>query len=199
MSRLLLWRHGQTGWNAERRFQGQTDVDLNETGVQQAAKAAPRLAAREPKLIISSDLRRASRTAQALVDLTGLPLRLDPRLRERHFGPWQGLTATEIEERFPDDYLRWGTASPIANPAIEAVETMTERVVAALQDASDEAGEGGIAVVVTHGGSARVGVGGLLGWPQEIWHTLGVLGNCRITELWRSAERGWQLESHNAR
>jgi glucosyl-3-phosphoglycerate phosphatase len=199
MSRLLLWRHGQTTWNAERRFQGQTDVDLNETGVRQAAEAAPRLAAREPKLIISSDLRRAARTAQALVDLTGLPLRFDPRLRERHFGPWQGLTATEVEQRFPDDYLHWGSAAPIANPAVEAIETMTERVVAALRDASDEAGEGGIAVVVTHGGSARVGVGGLLGWPQETWHTLGVLGNCRVSELWLNPERGWQLEAHNAR
>jgi len=198
VSRLLLWRHGQTTWNTERRFQGQTDVELNETGIAQAAQAAPRLAAQEPKLIISSDLRRATRTAQALVDLTGLPLRLDSRLRERHFGPWQGLTATEIEERYPDDYLRWGAASPIVNPAVEAIGRMTERVVAALTEASDEAGEGGVAVVVTHGGSARVGVGGLLGWPQEIWHTLGVLGNCRVTELRLSAERGWQLESHNS-
>jgi broad specificity phosphatase PhoE len=197
MSRLLLWRHGQTGWNAERRFQGQTDVDLNETGVRQAAEAAPRLAVREPKVIISSDLRRAARTAQALVDLTGLPMRLDPRLRERHFGPWQGMTATEIEERFPDDYLRWGSAAPIVNPAIETIETLTERVVAALRDASDEAGVGGTAVVVTHGGSARVGVGGLLGLPPETWHTLGVLGNCRFSELWLSPERGWRLESHN--
>jgi probable phosphoglycerate mutase len=74
---------------------------------------------------------------------------------------------------------------------------MTERVVAALRDASDEAGVGGTAVVVMHGGSARVGVGGLLGWPQETWYTLGVLGNCRVTELRLSPEQGWRLESHN--
>ena len=77
MSRLLLWRHGRTAWNNERRFQGQTDVDLDETGVQQAIDAAPHLAAREPKLIISSDLGRATQTARALVELTGLPLQLD--------------------------------------------------------------------------------------------------------------------------
>lgn len=198
MSRLLLWRHGETSWNSELRFQGQTDVELNETGVAQAAEAAPRLAAREPKLIISSDLLRASRTAQALVDLTGLPLRLDPRLRERHFGPWQGLTAGEIEERYPDDYRRWGAAAPISNPAIEAIEALTERVVAALTEASEEAGAGGTAVVVTHGGAARAGVGGMLGWPHELWSRLGVLGNCRVSELrWRT-DRGWQLETHNA-
>ena len=66
MSRLLLWRHGRTAWNHERRMQGQTDVDLDETGVEQAAAAAPALAARDPKLIISSDLRRCTRTAKAL-------------------------------------------------------------------------------------------------------------------------------------
>ena len=122
MSRLLLWRHGRTAWNHERRFQGQTDVHLDETGVQQANDAAPRLAAREPKLIISSDLGRATQTAGALVELTGLPLHLDPRLRERHFGSWQGLTAAEIQKRYPDDYARWTTASRLSVSGIETVD-----------------------------------------------------------------------------
>ncbi len=196
MTRLLLWRHGQTAWNAERRFQGQTDVALDDTGIGQAGEAAPRLAAREPKLIISSDLQRAARTAQALVDLTGLPLRFDPRLRERHFGPWQGMLANEIKERYPDDYRRWGTATTLTTPGIEAIEPITDRVVAALRDAADEVGDG-VAVIVTHGGAARVGIGGLLGWPPAVWPTLGVLGNCRTTELWHSTERGWQLQAHN--
>jgi broad specificity phosphatase PhoE len=197
MSRLLLWRHGRTAWNHERRFQGQTDVDLDETGVQQAIDAAPRLAAREPKLIISSDLGRATQTARALVELTGLPLQLDPRLRERHFGSWQGLTAPEIQERFPDEFARWTTSARLGVAGIEPVEAMTERVLAALRDVAEQVGDGGVAVVVTHGGSARVGVGSLLGWPEEAWATLGVLGNCRYSELSWTAERGWQLIAHN--
>jgi glucosyl-3-phosphoglycerate phosphatase len=198
VSRLLLWRHARTTWNSERRTQGQLDVDLDEAGVRQAAETAPLLAAREPKLIISSDLGRATRTAQALVDLTGLPIQVDARLRERHFGPWQGLTVAEIQERYPDDYARLGTASPLLDPAIETLEAMAERMVAALRDAAERVGDGGTAVLVTHGSAARVGIAALLGWPRETWHTLGVLGNCRIADLWLRAERDWQLEAYNA-
>lgn len=198
MSRLLLWRHGRTTWNRDRRTQGQLDVELDETGVRQAIEAAPLVAAREPKLIISSDLGRAITTAQALVDLTGLPMRVDARLRERHFGPWRGLTAEEIQRRYPDDYRRLGTASPILDPAIETLEAMAERVVASLRDAAQQVGDGGTAVLVTHGGAARVGVAGLLAWPREMWHTVGVLGNCRMADLRLRAERGWQLDAYNA-
>ena len=200
MSRLLLWRHGRTAWNHERRFQGQTDVALDETGVREAIEAARRLAVREPKLIISSDLSRAKQTAQALVDLTGLPLQLDPRLRERHFGSWEGLTPPEIQERYPEDYAHYaqgGVGMRLHLPDIEPVEAMTARVRAALHDAAEQAGEGGVAVLVTHGGSARVGVGSLLGWPEEAWPTLGALGNCRVSELSWTAVRGWQLLAHN--
>src|SRR5690606_19337304 len=81
--RLILWRHGQTAWNVTGRVQGQTDVDLDETGVAQAAATAPRVAQYRPDLIVSSDLRRAARTAAALADVTGLPVEYDARLRER--------------------------------------------------------------------------------------------------------------------
>jgi glucosyl-3-phosphoglycerate phosphatase len=196
MTRLLVLRHGRTAWNAEHRFQGQTDVGLDETGVRQAVAAAPRLAALKPDLIISSDLRRATSTAAPLAELTGLPVTTDARLRERHFGPWQGLTATEIQERYPDDFVRWGSVSPIRNPEIESVATMTERVTAAFQDAVELVGNG-TAVLVTHGGAARLGSGTLLGWPAEIWHTLTVLDNCRVTDLRLHPVRGWQLYAHN--
>jgi probable phosphoglycerate mutase len=196
VTRLLVWRHGRTAWNAEERFQGQTDVELDETGVRQAVAAAPRLAASKPDLIISSDLRRATSTAAPLAELTGLPVALDARLRERDFGPWQGLTATEIQERYPDDFLRWGSVSPIRNPKIESVATMTERVTAAFRDAVERVGDG-TAVLVTHGGAARLGSGTLLGWPAEIWHTLKVLDNCRMTDLRLHPVRGWQLYAHN--
>jgi glucosyl-3-phosphoglycerate phosphatase len=196
MTRLLVWRHGRTAWNAEHRFQGQTDVDLDETGVRQAVRAAPRLAAVKPDLIISSDLSRATSTATRLAELTGLPVGIDARLRERHFGPWQGLTAKEIEERYPDDFLRWGAVTPIRNPDIESVAAMTERVTAAFRDAITQVGDG-TAVLVTHGGAARLGCGTLLGWPADIWHTLKVLDNCRATDLRLHPVRGWQLHAHN--
>jgi probable phosphoglycerate mutase len=199
MIRLLVWRHGRTEWNAAGRVQGQLDVDLDEVGLEQAARAAPRVAAFEPDAIISSDLRRAANTANALVELTGLEVRLDPRLRERDFGPWQGLTGDEIRERYPADHARWGregTEAPFSNPEIETVEDMGKRVSAAFRDAIELVGEG-TCVLVTHGGAARAGCGALLGWPQEVWHTLGGLYNCHFTELAHTRQRGWQLRAHN--
>jgi probable phosphoglycerate mutase len=196
MTRLIIWRHGRTRWNATQRWQGQTDVDLDDTGVAQAEEAAPRLAAYRPDVIFSSDLRRTARTAAALAAVTALRVEVDPRLRERHFGPWQGLTTTEVQERFPDDFARWSNGRPLLDPAIESQDDLAKRVGAALQAIADRVGDG-TAVVVTHGGAARVGCCLLLGWPPETWLALGVLGNCRYSELRHTAARGWRLLAHN--
>jgi probable phosphoglycerate mutase len=200
MTRLIIWRHGRTEWNATDRVQGQTDVDLDETGVVQAQQAAPRIAVYHPILIVSSDLRRAVRTADALAAITGLGVDYDPRLQERNYGPWEGLTLAEIEDRYPAEYARWRgggrAATPTDDPAIETTDELAKRATAAFRDAAERAG-GGTAVVVTHGGTARVGCAGLLGWPPAAWHTLGGLGNCRYAELRHTSVRGWQLRSHN--
>jgi broad specificity phosphatase PhoE len=196
MSRLLVLRHGRTAWNLEHRTQGQTDIDLDETGVAQANAVAPAVAALQPDLIISSDLSRARNTAQPLAELTGLPVKLDDRLRERHFGPWQGLTSSEIQARWPDESERLGADQPVLNPEIESIPSMTHRVAAAFRDAAEQVG-GGTAVLVMHGGAARVGCAALLGWPPEIWHTLSILNNCRFSDLRLHADRGWQLHGHN--
>jgi glucosyl-3-phosphoglycerate phosphatase len=196
MARLIIWRHGRTEWNRVGRFQGHSDVDLDSDGVAQAEQSAARVAAYQPDVIVSSDLRRAVRTARALSDLIGLAVELDQRLRERHFGPWQGLTAVEIRERYPDDFVRWSTATPVANPAIEPLDDVAKRVSSAFRDVSGRVG-GGTAVLVTHGAAARAGMASLLGWPSAIWSTVAVLHNCRVSELRYSAERGWSLHAHN--
>ena len=86
----MLWRHGQTTWNAERRFQGQSDIPLDATGQAQAERAARLLAGLRPDMIVSSDLSRAASTAAPLAQLTGLDVILDKDLRERHGGQWEG-------------------------------------------------------------------------------------------------------------
>ena len=131
--------------------------------------------------------------------ITDLPVDLDARLRERDYGPWQGLTHPEIQDRYPDDYARWGTAEPLAETAIETLSDMAKRVCAALLDVAARLDEGGTAVVVTHGGSARAGTASLLGWPVERSYSLGALGNCHVSELRHTPERGWQLRAHNLR
>lgn len=197
MSTLILWRHGTTEWNAEHRVQGHTDAPLSALGHTQAAQVAPQLAARSPVAIVSSDLSRATDTAMPLAQLTGLPVRRDPRLRERAYGDWEGLTMTEIAERFPAARARYRSGEHDLGHGIEPPADVMKRVGEALREAVGAA-DGGTTVVVTHGGAARYGIFELLGWPAELLGTMGALANCHYTELRLDAARGWMLHAHNA-
>jgi glucosyl-3-phosphoglycerate phosphatase len=197
MTHLLIWRHGQTPWNALTRMQGQIDIDLDDVGRAQAASASSELAARKPQLIVSSDLSRASSTARALAERCGLPVELDKRLRERDFGPWQGLLPTEMHERNPAEFEAWRRTEEPGLDGIETVPELASRAAAAMEDAAARVGTG-TAVVVTHGGAARAGAARLLGWPAGQGQTLKVLLNCHWTEL-RRTPLGWQLYAHNVR
>ncbi len=196
MSRVLLWRHGQTEWNATNRIQGHTDVALDAVGHAQAAAAALVLADQHPDVIVSSDLRRAADTAAALAAITGLPVHADARLRERYFGEWQGLTGAEVADAYPADSASWRRGEPNIGHGIEPIDDLAKRVAAGIQAAIALAGDG-TAVVVTHGGAAKYVLGELLGWSPEVMRRLGTLGNCRWTELHYDDGRGWILRAHN--
>ena len=216
MTRLIIWRHGQTTWNAARRVQGQIDIELSDLGRRQAAEAAERLAALGPTRIVSSDLRRAAATAEALASRTGLEVSYDTRLRERHYGQWQGLTPGEIADRWPAENRRWLAGESALGLEIETLDDLAKRAVAGCLDAVgdqaadprvfDAEGVGGdvgndpsaVVVVTTHGGTARVGAAAMLGWPEPVLRTLCGLGNCRWTELRSDPVRGWQLRAHNS-
>lgn len=202
--RVALWRHGQTRWNAEGRFQGQTDVDLDELGVAQARATAAVLARLEPDALASSDLLRARRTAQALAEVTGLPVRLDPGLRETHGGAFQGLTGDEIRARYPEQWAALRAGDPHVRP--EGGESRVEvaaRMVRAVLRAADALPDGGLAVLATHGGAARMAVASLIGLPLQQLGSLGVISNTAWTLLERRSsdegEDAWVLVEHNAR
>ncbi len=186
---MVLWRHGQTTWNAERRFQGQHDVPLNPLGRAQAQRAARHLAGLEPSQIWSSDLVRASATAEFLAALTGLPVQLDKDLRERHGGAWEGLTTDEIRERYPDDLAAWNP------PDGEPVAAVAERTCAALQRIAQGADPGSLVVVAGHGASLTWGLSRLLGLDERV---TGGLGNCCWCLVSRRAGGGrWRLLEYN--
>jgi broad specificity phosphatase PhoE len=98
---LICVRHGRTAWNAGRRFQGQTDVPLDNEGLAQAQALAAHLSGERFDLALASDLIRARTTAEAILANRDLALELTPQLREMHFGLWEGLTWPEIVARWP--------------------------------------------------------------------------------------------------
>jgi probable phosphoglycerate mutase len=187
----VLWRHGQTIWNVERRFQGQTDIPLDETGEAQADYAARRLATLRPDAIVSSDLVRAQGTAAPLARLTGLAVTLDKDLRERFGGDWEGLSDEEIAERYPAERATWNP------PNGESTVAVADRVRAALERISASLAAGQLAVVVSHGAALRLGMERLLGLPEEAFGALGPLSNCSWSVLTQRHDR-WRLLEHNA-
>jgi probable phosphoglycerate mutase len=197
VSRLIVWRHGNTDWNAGGRVQGQADVPLNKLGHRQAAEAAQLLVRLRPSAIVASDLGRAADTAAALAVLIGLPVRCDPRLRERYFGAWQGRLMADVARTRPEEHARWRAGADVVGDGIETLDDLGKRVADALQDAADLGPVGGTVVVATHGAAARQGVGQLLGWPLAQLRTLRALQNCHWVELTHDDVRGWQLAAYN--
>jgi broad specificity phosphatase PhoE len=186
----VLWRHGQTTWNAEHRFQGQTDIPLDETGTGQAEFAARRLATLAPDALFASDLTRAQQTAAPLARLTGLPVTLDKDLRERFGGDWEGLSDAEIRERYPEERITWNP------PNGEPTPVVAERVAGALARIADGMADGQLAVVVGHGAALRLGMERVLRIPADNAPTLGSLVNCSWSVL-ELRDAHWRLTEYN--
>jgi probable phosphoglycerate mutase len=106
-TKILLIRHGETAWNAERRLQGHADIALNDEGQRQADALGLALAGEPLTAIVASDLLRARQTALALAGHHDLPVLTDSQLRERCYGGFEGLLYQDIEPRYPAEYARW--------------------------------------------------------------------------------------------
>jgi probable phosphoglycerate mutase len=194
--RLILWRHGRTEWNADGRFQGQLDPPLDEVGRTQAAQVAPQLLAcglrPEGTLVVSSDLTRATATATVLTSLLGVPLHLEPRLREHGLGAWEGLTRDDVAARHPEQYADWLAGRPVQGRGGENPSDVTRRALAALADLPPAE----VAVIVTHGGTAGRLMEALLGLGPDHRRVFGALANCAWSEVVRQGDR-WRLIRHN--
>jgi probable phosphoglycerate mutase len=190
--RLIVLRHGRTAWNAQRRFQGQADPPLDDEGRRQAYEVAGMIAALGPDVLVSSDAQRAAQTAAPIGDLTGLAVTLEPRLRERSLGHWEGLTRDEVALRYPDEFADWVAGRDVSRRGGEARQQVADRAVAAFAALPDV----GTAVLVTHSATAMALCNALLGLPHA-QHVLGPLANCHWTELRTDEEAVWRLRAHN--
>lgn len=196
-TKFLLIRHGQTDWNIQHRFQGQSDTPLNALGERQARQAGQALAQLAVKraeqgeqihAVVSSDLRRAALTARIICEALsarGLPspeIRYEPRLREMSFGEWEGLTYTEIQSLDPAALERWGSNfDHIAPPGGETLNDLAGRIRAVQADLLAQF-PAGMVLLVAHGGPLQLWIAEALGLPPGRFWQLH-LENASISEM----------------
>ena len=170
--RLLLARHGQSVWNAERRFQGSTDVPLSPLGVEQAGALGRALRGYRLAAAYVSPFRRAVETAEIALQGTGVPLVPLVELRELSLGEWEGCTVEEISGRTGDPYRAWLRAPhDCPPPGGEPLDAVSARVRAAIERIAAAHAPGDDVAVIAHGGVISVYACCLLG--------------CSFNQLWR--------------
>lgn len=196
--RVVVLRHGQTTSNARGIWQGQLDTGLSELGVAQAERAGETLRALGASRIVTSDLRRAARTAELVGAACGIPVTPDARWREIHAGQWQGLSSAEVVERYPEEYAAVMRGEDIPRGRTgESMADVAARTAEAVGDLVADMGPGECVIVSTHGAAARSVAAALLGIdPVLAWRLLGVFDNCHWAEL-REGREGWRLASWN--
>ena len=190
MRHLLRVRHGESLWNAEGRIQGQACAGLSPRGHDQAHALASSYGPALHLLlevdatavrIVSSDLQRAAETAAPLSVSLGIAAEHDPRLRERSFGRWEGLSHAELVAREPERYQRWTTGGDVMREiGAETAAELAERVAPTLAALLRSTPLGGVTVAVSHGGSIWHGLHRLLGLRPR---SLGPVGNASVAEL----------------
>lgn len=199
LRRLVLWRHGETDYNASGRMQGQLDSALTQIGWNQARFAVPVLARFSPDLVVASDLRRATDTATVFTTATGVPLKIDKRLRETNLGIWQGKTSEEVDEQWPGGRQIWQTDPTWSPPGGESRVEVAVRAFEVVADLDSNEAVSTV-LICSHGGLMAAITGHLLELPLTAWAKLGGIGNCHWNVLERRTSSGlaWRLIAYNA-
>jgi probable phosphoglycerate mutase len=192
-TRICLVRHGETEWNADCRIQGQIDIALNQTGLDQAVAAGSWLRNAGIVALYSSDLRRAWATAQAIGAALGLAPVAVPEMRERRYGIFEGLTYEEARARFPEGYAAFARRD--ADYSFDGGESLTQmaaRVTGKLEEIAAAHPRQNVAVVL-HGGVLDIVNHFVRGNPLEMPRDF-LIPNAGIS--WIAAVDGaWTLES----
>ena len=180
MGIIYITRHGETEWNAEGRIQGHTDVPLSARGREQAQMLARRLATVRIDAAYSSDLSRASETARVALGERDTALTLTPELREYNKGVFEGLTAAEYGQQYPELYeASMANDLDFAPPEGETIRQTSARLSGIFQRVRAAHLEENV-LIVGHGGSLRAGIVSLLDLPLEAnWKF--VMHNCSLT------------------
>jgi len=199
VTRVLAVRHGETAWNVENRIQGQLDVPLNALGRWQAQRLAHAMGGEAIDVIYTSDLARTVETATPTARDGNVACIGDPGLRERGFGVFEGMTFTEIEQRWPEQSARWRRRDP--DFGAEGGETLSAFYARSIATTTRLAAAhpGQTIMVVTHGGvldclyraASRIALDAPRSWK---------LGNASINRLLYTPQGftlvGWSDDHH---
>lgn len=194
--KLFLIRHGQTAWNREQVFRGGTDIELDETGLEQARLLAERLKSSGVARIYSGPLSRARQTAQAIADACGREVSVDPGLDDMRFGLWEGMAHTEVAEKHPDEYQVWKTEPwRVRIPGGSTLDEVGERAWAAVREIVSGGGDRETAAVVTHRVVLKLLALRMLGLgPEGFWRIK--LSPCGLSAFEWDGER-YVMQSFN--
>lgn len=189
---FILVRHGETTWNREGRIQGHLDSPLSPEGIAQARALAERLGDEPFDALVSSDLGRARITARYVAARTGYAVSADARLRERHYGMFQGMTRAEAQRIHPEVYARYHDESAdYAIPGGESTAQCFARNLECLQELGARHA-GARVVVVAHGGVLDGLYRHVMGLPHVGPRAFTIV-NASLN--WFSCENGeWRLE-----
>lgn len=169
MKQIFLVRHGVTVWNQERRYCGVSDIGLSELGERQTELVGEFLRPQKLALIYSSPLKRCVATAKALRTSNDVCVESLAALAEINFGLWEGLTFEEIQRDYPEQLKCWcENPNDFTFPKGESVCEFYKRVLGAMEIVLAEKED---VLVVAHGGSLRVIICNLCGWPMESLHS----------------------------
>ena len=170
---MKIWfvRHGETEWNRTKRYQGHSDIPLNENGRRQAQETAALLAKEPLAAVYASDLKRAVETAETIAQPHGLQVQQKPGLRELHFGLWEGLRYEQIMEKWANELsLMYDHPEIGCAPEGEGFSDLAKRAWPALQALREAHQEEDVIAVVAHGGTIRVLLCLLQDKPlQQLW------------------------------
>ncbi len=193
LTTVYLIRHGETEWNVTGRWQGHTDVPLNDIGRTQASLLAQHLSTAGARfdVIYSSDLTRAYQTAWEIGAAVRVPVQLLPPLREIDLGSWSGLTRDEIRSRYPVEFELLERGQDIPRGGAETLSALRNRVVTAIE-ALVARHSGETMALVSHGGVIRMMLAHVYGFDSTRWKELPHIANTSITIL-QHHNGAWQI------
>ncbi|MCA1783163.1 MAG: histidine phosphatase family protein [Dermatophilaceae bacterium] len=210
--RLVILRHGESEANRAGVWQGQFDSPLTEVGVLQAQGAAKVIAMSSPSVIVASDLMRAARTGAIVSEAAEVPVSYDARLREIAVGKWTGMSGELVKSEFAEERERHLRGEDFKRGVTgESLSDVQDRVRPMLEEVLGRLESGRVGVLATHGITARVIVGTLLGLEiSQMWHLFGGFGNCHWAEVAESTLAAppsfpvvggatWRLQAWNLR